>query len=249
MEAIIDLFGDMTVHKSTKRKRVAQTVIYARMSSDAQSSISDQIEACQQYAKRFKLPPSVSIFTDVGSGMNIKKLKAHQLMVNQLVSNAKSHLVIYDMSRLGRCTEVMQLVEHVVNFGIKIHSIQDNLIVESEMPYSRLRAHALICASIEFSKALSSKIKSSLALKKQRGVFTGRKVPYGFKISTHESNGVSERYLVIDPETFPDAKRLAKTTRKTVNRPRDMTPAGLKRHRLKFRSYVKLARANSKKLV
>lgn len=232
MDTLTDLFAKLTCGK------VAQTVIYARVSSEKQASINDQIALCKAYAERRNLPSDVYVFTDVGSGTNVSKLKSHSLMMNQVVDCFRSHLVINDMSRLGRCTDVFKMVEFIVGVGIKIHSVQDDLVVERESPFSVVRAYTLISSAVEFSKNLSLKIRTSLATKKKRGVFTGRKVPYGFKLKVIEK----ERFLVRDPLTFETARKLAKTTRKTVKRPEGMTPVALKQHRLKFRSYVKMAK-------
>ena len=96
MNSLADLFSYMSVRKSASK--VPQTIIYARVSSDTQSSIADQVEACRQYAKKLKLPPSEHVFTDVGSGMDVAKLKYHSTMTSRLASCLESHLVINDMS-------------------------------------------------------------------------------------------------------------------------------------------------------
>jgi DNA invertase Pin-like site-specific DNA recombinase len=206
------------------------------MSSDTQSSLSDQIECCRSYA-----------ITDVGSGMDVSKLRSHSTMLN-LAGYFGSHLVVMDMSRLGRCVEIFKAVDRLVGMGVNIHSVQDCLVVERKSPYSIVKAYNLICSAIEFSNTLSNKIKTSLALKKKRGVFVGRNVPYGFKIQTIETLGVSERFLSKDPQTFDAAKKLAKTTRKNVKRPEGMSIAMLKQHRIKFRSFVKMTKITETKL-
>lgn len=236
MEALTSLFDRMNCFAKN-----SQTIIYARMSSDAQSSLADQIELCKEYAKRRKLDEDLQIFTDIGSGMDVSKLKSHSIMVNEVAVTTRPNLIVNDMSRLGRCFDIFQMVEFMIMKGVKIHSVQDNLIVEKENPLSLIKAYSLICSAIEFSSILSKKIKTSLAMKKKRGVFTGRKVPYGFKLKIVKNLGVAERFLEKDPMTFGTAKKLAKSTkRKNVKRPEGMSLAGLRQHRLKFRSYVKM---------
>lgn len=217
------------------------TVIYARVSSNIQATIADQVKAAKDYVKRLKLPVITKIFTDVGSGTNLGKLSSHSEMCNFMIDNPGSHLVIFDVSRLGRSLEVFSVLEYMIENNTTIHSIHDNLKIRKKSADSIIKAHKLICSSIEFSQSLSKRIKTSIALKKSRGVFTGRKVPYGFMIKLVTVYNVQERFLVKDPQTFNDAQRLSKTVRKNVNRPDGMTLKDLKQHRLKFRSYVKMA--------
>ena len=236
MDNLVNLFNGLTIGEEPK------TVIYARMSSDAQASIPDQVEACEAYARQNNLPVDVYVFTDIGSGMNVSKLANHTAMLNKLIENVRSHIVVNDMSRLGRCVEVFNIMNTLVSAGIKIHSVEDNLIVDKDSPFSVVRACSLIGAAIEFSRNLSTKIKKSLAMKKKRGVFTGRKAPYGFKIVVVETMGVAEKFLVKDPATFVMAKRLARYVSTRVKRPLGMTSVALSRHRRMFQEYVAMSK-------
>lgn len=239
MEAINTLFARLSCCPKNP-----QTIIYARMSSDTQSSLADQIELCREYAKKHKLAGDIQVFTDIGSGMNLAKLKSHSAMVDEVAATSKTNLIVNDISRLGRCIDIFRILDFMMMKGVKVHSVQDNLVVKKDNPHSLIKAYSLVCSAIEFSKSLSQKIKTSLAVKKKRGVFTGRKVPFGFQLKIVKNLGMTERFLVKDPLTFDAAKKLAKTVRKNVKRPNEMSLAGLKQHRLKFRSYVKMAKAS-----
>lgn len=226
-------------------------VLYARVSSSCQASIDDQLSACNKYAADRGLPVH-SVFKDYGSGRNLHKLQNHSKMCSSVIQASPALLVVYDISRLGRSVEVIKIIDILHSAGVEIYSVFDDLLVTPTDTMSMVRAYKLVASAIEYSELLSQRIKRAYALKKQRNLFTGHKAPYGFKVKLYyrEEKIVDpvtlkvkvtrvdkERRLVIDPETYNDAKRLAKTKMDNVKRPKNMTLRQLKLFRLKFRTY------------
>ena len=216
------------------------TCIYARVSSNGQASLADQIVLAEDYIKKNNLPTDLRIFTDVGSGRELNRLTNHTEMLNTLLSTPGNHLILYDMSRLGRSMEVFKLLDMMMEAKVTIHSLQECIAISKDAPYSIIAAQRLVCAAIEFSQNLSKRIKTSFATKKRRGVFVGKTCPFGFYLHAVKSHNVTENFLRRDV-TFNAAKKLAKTKQRYVNRPDDMTFAQLKQHRRKFNTYVRMS--------
>lgn len=226
------LFGNVSTDDTVEP---SGCIVYARVSSNGQKSLADQLQAGADYASRRNLPVHKSI-TDVGSGRNVadaKKLPGYGVLCAEAIKRPGTILVVYDISRLGRCLEVFGVIDVLLKAGVQIYSVFEDLLVTSADSGSILRAHKLVVNAIEYSNQLSRRVKDAYAMKKRRKVFTGTKAPYGFMITVV----AGERRLAINPATHKFARRLALTKRNTVKRPEGMSLWQLQRLRAKFRTY------------
>jgi len=223
-----------------KNYTMSNCVIYVRTSTKVQPSINDQIRACEDYAKLHNLTIK-TIFKDQGSGRNIDNLPDLSIM-RTLIATKRSikHLIVYDISRLGRDIHMIPMI-HAIKSKCSLHSVFDKLHISPDIGniMANEKLHMLIYEAIKFSNDLSTKIKNSYALKRKRGIYTKRKIPYGFKIKIRSVNGIDEKYLIKNNSTFAYAKKLAKTNLREIKLPKGVTKLQFKDLRKNFSKYVK----------
>ena len=103
-----------------------------------------------------------------------------------------------DQSRFSRDTVVIeQLInDKFLEWGIRFIGVADNADSDSES-YSTMRLFTSAYNEM-YVKDISSKIRRTLAYKREQGQFIGSFAPYGYKIDPNDKH-----HLIIDAETAP----------------------------------------------
>ena len=113
--------------------------------------------------------------------------------------NGKIDIVLCkDQSRFSRDTVVIEqfINDRFLEWGIRFIGVADNADTDSES-YSTMRLFTSAYNEM-YVKDISSKIRRTLAYKREQGQFIGSFAPYGYTIDPKEKH-----HLVIDEETAP----------------------------------------------
>lgn len=108
-----------------------------------------------------------------------------------------------DQSRFSRDTVVIEefINDKFLEWGIRFIGIADNADTESES-YSTMRLFTSAYNEM-YVKDISSKIRRTLAYKREQGQFIGSFAPYGYQIDPDDKHR-----LIIDRETAPVVRRI-----------------------------------------
>lgn len=103
-----------------------------------------------------------------------------------------------DQSRFSRDTIIIEqyINDKFLEWGIRFIGVADNADTESES-YSTMRLFTSAYNEM-YVKDISSKIRRTLAYKREQGQFIGSFAPYGYRIDPEDKH-----HLVIDEETAP----------------------------------------------
>lgn len=159
--------------------------IYIRYSSDLQSA-DHQINSCINYCKQNKLEiQEENIIKDEGISAYRKTIEARDgiLYILDKAQNGEiSNLIIFESSRLSRkYYESINLFGKLTQFGVLIHSVSDNKIINKEEIDTLMVAFKSYMnqqASIETGK----RVKSAQAILKAEGKHAAGGIPWGFEI-------------------------------------------------------------------
>lgn len=108
-----------------------------------------------------------------------------------------------DQSRFSRDTIVIEqyINDKFLEWGVRFIGVADNADSESES-YSTMRLFASAYNEM-YVKDISTKIRRTLAHKREQGQFIGSFAPYGYRI-----NPENKHQLIIDEETAPVVKQI-----------------------------------------
>lgn len=126
---------------------------------------------------------------------------------NRLLSDCKNGnidiVLCKDQSRFSRDIVVIEqyINDKFLEWGIRFIGIADNSDSDSEI-YGTMRLFTSAYNEM-YVKDISSKIKRTLAYKREQGQFIGSFAPYGYKIDEDDKH-----HLVIDEETAPVVQRI-----------------------------------------
>lgn len=227
--------------ETTQLPEISEVVIYARISSPDQQSIDDQILRCKETLGKIRCAGSPKIFSDVGSGTDVTKLKGLNNMYDHVKTTPNCLVLVYEMSRIGRFYEVFQFVDDLCKEST-VQSVSENITigVRQTASFDKERARQKMYEAITFSINLSKRVKDAYRLKKKQGQFVSHTIPYGFKVLRFKRGKHIVKYLIKDPETFPRAQQLAK--RKVMERKGETLPVHLPTHKKHWAKNMKLAR-------
>jgi hypothetical protein len=108
-----------------------------------------------------------------------------------------------DQSRFSRDTVVIEqyINDKFLEWNVRFIGVADNADSDSEM-YGTMRLFTSAYNEM-YVKDISSKIRRTLAYKREQGQFIGSFAPYGYKIDPEDKH-----HLVIDEETAPIVRRI-----------------------------------------
>ncbi len=108
-----------------------------------------------------------------------------------------------DQSRFSRDTIVIEqyINDKFLEWGVRFIGVADNADTESES-YGTMRLFASAYNEM-YVKDISSKIRRTLAYKREQGQFIGSFAPYGYKIDPNDKH-----HLIVDEETAPVVRRI-----------------------------------------
>jgi len=154
-------------------KKVA---IYVRISTDGQT-IDQQIDSCKKYCELKDLEVA-EIISETGSGKDILSRPKFQGLWNRLRRLEFDGVVVFRIDRLGRnVRDMVMFFDEMQNFGIEIHSINENL--DASSPIGKAIINILITMAQLERENISLATKQRLQSLKNMGKTLGR--PRGSK--------------------------------------------------------------------
>lgn len=189
---------------------IGNYVIYARVSSEKQESLENQIKMGQNYAIKNIKGEQMGILHDSGSGRNLIKLTNLNKLYEWVKCHNGCHVVVIEMSRFGREIGSLNIVRNMAQVST-IHAFNENIVMGLQgRSIDFDKGMLLVEQSIVFSTNLSKRIKAVNEFKRKNGQEVRYKAPYGFKIIKLGKKPV-RKYLVRDMETFDRARKIAKS--------------------------------------
>ena len=182
------------------------TALYCRLSRDDEqalesSSISNQKKLLSNYAINHHMFNTMFFVDDGWSGTNFER-PAFQRMMNYIVQNKISTIIVKDHSRLGRNYLIIgSLMDTFTNNNIRYIAINDGIDTDNGTD-DLLPMRDLF--NEWYPKDTSKKIRAVQRSMAMRGEHISGSVPYGY--SSIKING--KNTFVINPETAPIVKEI-----------------------------------------
>ena len=184
--------------------------IYCRLSiedrdkfkSDDSQSIQNQKSMLRDYCRErdWKI---YDIYVDDGySGIDRSRPDFNRLLCD--CESGKINIVLCkDQSRFSRDTVIIEqyINDKFLEWGIRFIGVSDNADTNSEM-YGTMRLFTSAYNEM-YVKDISTKIRQTLAYKREQGQFIGSFAPYGYQIDPNDKH-----HLVIDEETAPVVRKI-----------------------------------------
>ena len=187
-----------------------KVAIYCRLSiedkdkaeNDASASIQNQKAMLRDYCHERDWV-IYDIYVDDGySGIDRSRPEFNR-MIRDCETGHIDIVLCKDQSRFSRDTVVIeQLInDKFLEWGIRFIGVADNADSDSES-YSTMRLFTSAYNEM-YVKDISSKIRRTLAYKREQGQFIGSFAPYGYTIDPNDKH-----HLVIDEETAPIVRQI-----------------------------------------
>ena len=160
-----------------------KAVAYARYSTDNQddNSIAYQLEAIQNYCKKYEFTLSNIYIDEASTGYNDKR-NNFQNMIAAAENKEFDCIVIYDISRLSRnVKDWFSVRDKLRRLNIGLHSCEDRLS-EPDDPSSFLTESMKIIMSQHFVMETRRKTIAGQNIKAKQGIFLGGTPPLGYDI-------------------------------------------------------------------
>jgi len=199
------LFQEQLTTSESKKTAVYGTWGYTRISVDgerSEDSIEGQTAIIQDYIADKSRPDLElkGIIADLGfSGTNFDRPGYSELLAG-IISGTVQCVVVKDLSRLGRTyIEVGELLfDTFPAYNVRFISVNDNY---DSFADDAARKKLLILfknlVNHMYSKDIGKKIRSSFALKQQKGEIIGALPPYGYIFTSKDC----DKRLMIEPES------------------------------------------------
>ena len=178
---------------------------------------------------------SVTVYSDDGyAGGNFKRPR-YQALIRDIESGKINCIIFKDNSRLGRnYPELGRLMEdYFPQKGVRVISVLNNLdSVKDPRGYCSAIVSFSNIVNDDYIRQLSIKIKCTLAMKRERGEFTGNYAPFGY-----QKDPADRHRLVVDEEQAEIVRKIfdwyedgmsASSIAKRLNAMRIMTPGDFK---------------------
>ncbi len=158
-----------------------KAVIYARYSSDRQTeqSIEGQLRVCNDYAERNNISIIDTYIDRAMTGTNDKRL-AFQKMIRDSEQKSWDYVIVYKLDRFSRNKYEMAIHRKTLrDNGIKILSASESI---PDSPEGIILEPLLEGMAEYYSAELSQKTKRGMNESRQKGLFTGGSVLYGYNV-------------------------------------------------------------------
>ena len=158
-------------------------VCYVRCSSDSQD-VQHQLNSINKYAEANNIVINEVIKDEGISAYTTKAEDRKGLMsVLQLAEDNKlDKLIVFESSSLSRNFEGgINIISKLTTCGVKVYSVQDNSCI-NQNDFDKLMNSFRYFMNEKSSKKSSARIKSAKRLSKEKGLFMGGPIPYGFKV-------------------------------------------------------------------
>lgn len=173
-----------------------------KMKTDNSQSIQNQKSMLRDYCRERDWE-IYDIYVDDGySGIDRSRPEFNRLLCD--CESGKINIVLCkDQSRFSRDIIVIEqyINDKFLEWGIRFIGIADNADTDSEM-YGTMRLFTSAYNEM-YVKDISTKIRRTLAYKREQGQFIGSFAPYGYQIDPNDKH-----HLVVDEETAPVVKMI-----------------------------------------
>lgn len=169
--------------------------LYLRLSredgdKEESDSIINQKELILEFLKSRKDIRIHAVRIDDGySGVNFER-PAFQEMLQEIKNGTVNCVITKDLSRFGRNhIEVGKYIEKIFPYlGVRFIAINDNYDSISTDPQANIIVPFKNLINDAYCRDISTKIRSSLEVKRKRGDFVGAFAPYGYRKSDEDRN-------------------------------------------------------------
>ena len=182
--------------------------IYIRLSrEDEKEKESSSVESQRSYLKDYiekKGYQLIKEYTDDGyTGTNFQR-PGFQELLNDIKTKKINMILVKDLSRLGRNNSQVSfyLDEYFPLYNIRFVAIDndyDSFIQNASKEYAWLTNGINETYCLDISK----KVRSALKIRKEKGLFTGWKAPYGY-----QKDPKNPHKLIIDPKASKIVKQI-----------------------------------------
>lgn len=173
-----------------------------KLKNDDSQSIQNQKSMLRDYCKERDWE-IYDIYCDDGySGIDRSRPDFNRLLCD--CEAGKINIVLCkDQSRFSRDTIIIEqyINDKFLEWGIRFIGVADNADTDSES-YGTMRLFTSAYNEM-YVKDISSKIRRTLAYKREQGQFIGSFAPYGYSIDPDDKH-----HLVVDEETAPVVRRI-----------------------------------------
>jgi site-specific DNA recombinase len=195
----------------TTHEQIWSTCIYGRLSFEDErkkesDSIGNQIAMLERYIAERPYLKLTSVFKDINqTGTNFERPGFNEMMEAIKIGKINC-IVVKDLSRFGRnYIETGNYLEKILPFfNVRFISVNDGY--DSQNPNNQDEGYVVPLKNLihdVYARDISQKIKSGLAVKRNKGEFTGCVAAYGYL----KADGGG---LVIDEETAPVVRNIFK---------------------------------------
>lgn len=158
-----------------------KAVIYARYSSERQTeqSIEGQLRVCQDYAKKNDFLIIDTYIDRAMSGTNDNRASFQRMLLDSNFGKWDT-ILVYKLDRFSRNKYEMAIHKNTLkNNGVRLVSCMENI---PDSPEGIILESLLEGMAEYYSAELSQKVKRGLNESRQKGLFTGGNLPYGYKV-------------------------------------------------------------------
>lgn len=156
-------------------------VIYARYSSEKQTeqSIEGQLHICQEFARRNNILIVENYIDRALTGTNDNRA-SFQKMLKDSAKKSWDYVIVYKLDRFSRNKyEAVIHKKTLKDNGVKVLSAMENI---PDTPEGTLMETLLEGFNQYFSEELAQKVRRGMTENRKKGLFTGGKTPYGYKV-------------------------------------------------------------------
>jgi DNA invertase Pin-like site-specific DNA recombinase len=180
---------------SKRKQNPIMGFIYARCSTENDTSIETQITACMEYArnKGIKLLPFGCQYDNGISARNMNNLD-YELGVWSDYLEDGTHLIIYSVDRLSRhLLKGLQYLEKMVARGVSVHFVMSEIIYDANISAAaKSMVQMELQAAEKVSNQTSEKVRATIKRKRLEGNVFG-KAKFGYKHI--KINGIMKRVI------------------------------------------------------
>lgn len=174
-------------------------VIYARYSSERQTeqSIEGQLRVCKDYAERNNISIIDTYIDRATTGTNDNR-RDFQRMLKDCSKKAWDIVLVYKIDRFSRNKYEMAMHKRTLrDNGIKLVSAMENI---PDTPEGIILESLLEGMAEYYSAELSQKVRRGMNESRQKGLYTGGSILYGYKVENkkilvHDEEAEIVRYI------------------------------------------------------
>jgi len=190
-----------TVEESVAPPAEVRGAAYVRMSTDMQQySIANQMQGIAEYASTRGITV-VRIYSDEGrSGLTLKHRDALQALLNDVQSGQADYteILVYDITRWGRFQDPDESAAHertCKQAGVRVHYCAEPFVNDGT-PLSGMVKHLKRAMAGEYSRELSTKVRSGLIRLAHQGYRLSGAAGYGLRRASISADGQVRRTLL-----------------------------------------------------